>query len=65
MAMNVTDFLDVTPCTLLDGGYSVSEEPPIFQGRSYTLLRLVDGVNEDLMWLGHLEPYISPMWELI
>ena len=24
LAMNVTDFLDVTPCTLVDGRYSVS-----------------------------------------
>lgn len=26
VAMNVTDFLDVTPCTLVDGRYSVSED---------------------------------------
>ena len=65
MAMNVTDFLDVTPRTLVDGRCSVSEDPSIFQGRSYTLLRLVDGVNEDLMWPGHLEPHTCFMWELI
>jgi len=26
MAVNVTDFLDVPPCTLIDGRYSVSED---------------------------------------
>jgi hypothetical protein len=31
MALNVTDFLDVTPCTLGDGRYSVSENPSIFR----------------------------------
>jgi len=31
VAMNVTDFLDVTPCTLVDGRCSVSEDPSIFR----------------------------------
>jgi hypothetical protein len=31
IAMNVTDFLDVTACTLVDRHCSVSEDPSIFR----------------------------------
>jgi len=59
VAMNVTDFLYFGRWALQRFGESICLH---FKGSSYSVLRLVDGVDEDLMWPGHLEPRTCHIW---